>query len=232
MQPMPPEVALRHRAPGTYVINEVFYSLQGEGINAGVPMVFIRFADCNLRCARNNEARFDCDTEFMSGNEMTLSAIDGAIIQATSGVSSGSRQHPRWLLLTGGEPALQVDDEFMEYFDVGWNIAIETNGTIVLPTAFDVRPLPKSLRRTHVCISPKSGEHTLRRRRADEVKYVRRVGQGIPETVVHATHQLISPAAQADGSFLREDVEWCIKLVKENPEWRLSLQTHKLLNIR
>lgn len=228
MTPMNADVALRTRKLGKYFVNEVFYSVQGEGILAGTPMVFIRFGDCNLRCSKNNSAGFDCDTEFMSGRELGLDQIDTAIIQATKGVSTSSPSHPRWLLLTGGEPLLQVDREFLEYFHKGWDIAIETNGTIPFPEGvFDV-----SRRAVHVCVSPKSAEHTLRMTRAAEVKYVRHAGQSIPQTAIKCDHQLISPAAQADGSFRREDLEWCIDLVKENPAWRLSIQMHKLLGAR
>lgn len=224
MKPMTAEQSLRPRTPGTYVVNEVFYSVQGEGINVGVPMVFVRFSDCNLRCARQNEAGFDCDTEFMSGKEMTLPELNQAIVRACAG--SGM---PGWVLLTGGEPMLQVDIPLLKQLLRSWNVAIETNGTIDFPHDPEFGMTNHGI---HVCVSPKSAEHTVRLKAAHEVKYVRRAGQAIPETTVKAPHQLISPAAQADGSFLREDVEWCIQLVKENPRWRLSLQTHKLMNVR
>jgi 7-carboxy-7-deazaguanine synthase len=219
---IPTETALRPRAPGTYVVNEVFYSLQGEGVLAGEPMVFVRFSDCNLRCTVK-AAGFDCDTEFVSGRE-----LDAAAIVAAARELVPADETPR-VLFTGGEPALQLDAALLDaFYDAGWRrYAIETNGTIDL----SVR-LAGASGRLHVCVSPKSAEHTLRQLHADEVKYVRHRGQALPESRVNAGHHLVSPAARADGSFDREDVAWCVQLVKENPSWRLSLQLHKILGVR
>jgi len=97
---IPAETALRQRTPDTYVVNEIFYSVQGEGRLAGTPMVFVRFADCNLRCSWKN-AGFDCDTEFMSGRELGLSEIFDEAERLNS--------KKGWMLLTGGEPSLQLD---------------------------------------------------------------------------------------------------------------------------
>src|SRR5262245_35338828 len=95
-----------------YRINEVFYSLQGEGVRAGTANVFVRFTGCNLRCAMEPGDRspggFDCDTEFVSGRAVTLEELDDWIGVATRGVACA------WLILTGGEPALQADREFID----------------------------------------------------------------------------------------------------------------------
>jgi 7-carboxy-7-deazaguanine synthase len=211
---IPLDRALRPKSPGHYVVNEIFYSIQGEGKNAGLPMVFVRFSDCNLRCSKKN-AGFDCDTEFMSGREMSLVQI----------LDQAMALNPKrgWLLFTGGEPGLQLDQALVDAaHDLGWKIAIETNGTIELPSDID-----------WICVSPKSAEHTIGQRQANEVKYVRQFGMAIPECSIKADHYLISPAFQADGSVRMEDLEWCIKLVKENADrWELTVQYHKFLGVR
>lgn len=212
--PIPSEKALRERAPGSYIVNEIFFSLQGEGKNVGTPMVFVRFSDCNLRCSVLN-AGFDCDTEFMSGRAMTATEI----LQEASSLN----RKKGWILLTGGEPGLQLDDAFISAAHAeGWKLAIETNGTVALPEGLD-----------WICVSPKSAEHTIKQRVAHEVKYVRRYGMAIPEPTVNASHYLISPGFQSDGTVALADLEWCMKLIKEHPDrWALSVQYHKMLGIR
>ncbi len=113
----------------TYRVNEIFYSLQGEGVRAGIPHVFVRFSGCNQRCRRETH-RFDCDTEFVSGADMDLDSVRAEVLAIGLGC--------RWLLLTGGEPGLHVDPEFINYFhDYGYSLAIETNGSIALPDGLD-----------------------------------------------------------------------------------------------
>lgn len=211
-QPNQIEMAVGESKP--YRINEVFFSLQGEGVRAGTPMVFVRFAECNLRCSLAN-AGFDCDTEFSSYREYLASDI--AAQAAALNPSKG------WLLFTGGEPGLQLDAYLIQLIqEQGWKIAIETNGTVELPTGID-----------WICVSPKTAEHTLRQKSAHEVKYVRRAGMPLPSPSIKAEHYLISPAFQPDGSVTRADLEWCVELVKQAPEkWRLTIQTHKLLGLR
>ena len=126
-----------------------------------------------------------------------------------------------WIILTGGEPALQVDEELIDRLHhEGYKLAIETNGSLELPPGID-----------WITVSPKVAEHVIRQRTADEVKYVRHYGQGIPKTVVKAEHHLISPAFNG-GTLELRTLEWCIKLCKENPPWRLSVQQHKFWNVR
>jgi organic radical activating enzyme len=196
-----------------YTVVEVFYSIQGEGLRTGTPNVFVRFAGCNLTCnwAENG---FDCDTNFSSGRRYTAREL----LTEMSRVGGSCRN----VVLTGGEPALQISDELIRLMkDEGWFIAIETNGTRPLPDAIDF-----------VCVSPKTAEHTLQVKLADEVKYVLSDGQALPQPRVKAGAYLVSPAFQADGGLRRKDLEWCLATCKENPQWRLSLQIHKFLNIR
>jgi 7-carboxy-7-deazaguanine synthase len=195
-----------------YRVNEIFYSLQGEGVRAGTPNLFLRFSRCNLACAVETHG-FDCDTEFESGRWMALPEIVGEM----RGLSADCG----WAILTGGEPALQVDAELIDALHAaGFRLAIETNGSIELPPGLD-----------WITVSPKVAEHAVRQRRAHEVKYVRGHGQGIPRTVVEAEHHLISPAFDGPAVDPRT-LDWCIRLCKENPPWRLSVQQHKLWGVR
>jgi organic radical activating enzyme len=195
-----------------YQVNEIFFSLQGEGVRTGTPALFLRLSKCNLACTVETHG-FDCDTEFESGREMEL----GEILDELKGLTPACD----WIVLTGGEPALQVDPELIDGLHAaGYKLAIETNGSVELPPGLD-----------WVTVSPKVAEHAIRQRTADEVKYVRGYGQAIPDTVVEASHYLISPAF--DGLHLeRRTLDWCLRLVQENPPWRLSVQVHKLLGIR
>jgi len=197
---------------GDYLVNEIFYSLQGEGVRAGTANLFLRFARCNLACSAETHG-FDCDTEFESGRRLSLEEIAaelGALAPACG-----------WVILTGGEPALQVDRELIDGLHAaGYRLAIETNGSRELPPGLD-----------WITVSPKVAEHALRQRTAHEVKYVRGYGQAIPATVVEAEHYLISPAFDGD-ELDRRTLDWCLRLVRENPRWRLSVQQHKLWQAR
>lgn len=196
----------------TYTVNEIFHSLQGEGIRAGTPNIFLRFAGCNERCTIETHG-FYCDTDFESGRKLAVAEIVAELREAGPGCD--------WIVLTGGEPALQVDCEMIDgLHEAGYKLAIETNGTIALPEGLD-----------WITVSPKTAEHTIRQRTADEVKYVQAYGQGIPETVVQADHYLISPAFEGDH-LDPKTLAWCIDLVKNNPPWRLSVQMHKAWGVR
>jgi len=156
---------------------------------------------------------FDCDTEFTSGRKLTLDEIIHELREAGP--------HCPWIVLTGGEPGLQVDRELIDGLHAtGYKLAIETNGSIALPDGLD-----------WITVSPKVAEHAIRQRIANEVKYVRAYGQGIPKTVVQAKHKLISPAFNGE-SLDSKTLEWCTQLVKENPDWQLSIQMHKAWRIR
>lgn len=110
----------------------------------------------------------------------------------------------------------------MTFREAGFGpLCVETNGTKTLPAGLD-----------WVSCSPKTAEHTLALTMADELRYVRHAGMGIPRPAVVAAHHFVSPAFQPDGSLRAEDLRWCVQLVLENPQWRLSVQQHKFWRVR
>jgi len=204
-----------------YQVNEIFYSLQGEGVRAGTANVFVRFAACNLQC-NVVEHGFDCDTDFTSGEEMDARDI----LQRAEELWEGKlgRTQP-CVIFTGGEPGLQLDDNLCGMF-ARWYKAVETNGTKQLPDALD-----------WISVSPKTAEHTLRvvgenRFKVSELRYVRDVGQALPKPKLTASYRCISPAFTADGTVKQETMEHCFNMVTANPDWRLSMQLHKFWRCR
>jgi organic radical activating enzyme len=193
-----------------YIVQEIFYSIQGEGAHAGRAAVFVRFAGCNLRCRKETHG-FDCDTQFSNGKPYTRERL----IEEAKCAGGACR----FVVLTGGEPALQVDQELVdELHAAGFEVAIETNGTCTLPKGID-----------WVAISPKRGAVVVVTS-ASEVKHVLRAGDRLPEPACVSRLLFLSPAA--DGATIdREALAWCVNLVKENPQWRLSMQQHKIWNI-
>ncbi len=177
-------------------INEIFYSLQGEGFHTGTPAVFVRFSGCNLKCSF-------CDTRHEEGILMS----DEEILRAISAFPSNV------VILTGGEPSLWIDQAFIDLLHrAGKYICIETNGT---------KPLPKGI--DWVTCSPKGTP--LQLTHIDEVKVVY-TGQDLTEyTGLEATWHFLQPC------FCRNTKE-VVEYILHHPQWRLSLQTHKLINIR
>jgi 7-carboxy-7-deazaguanine synthase len=250
-------------AEKTYRINEAFYSPQGEGVRAGTMNVFVRFSGCNRRCdlepSERSPGGFACDTEFESGRDVTLPdlaewaavavEIGGGPPQAhfPGGLRACRQWKEPWLVLTGGEPALQLDREFCTFWhDRGVKLAVETNGTLPLPTLEDDPMLPlfphlaaaEIVRDTLACFaldwitsSPKVAEHAVKQHWAHELKYVRGYGQAIPKAAARALHYLISPAFDALDVHPKT-LGWCQHLVAANPEWRLTVQIHKLIGAR
>ena len=219
-----------------YQLNEIFLSLQGEGIRAGTTNVFVRFAGCNQTCSVESHG-FDCDTEFVSGVRMSGEELvaEAARLWETEGPGFG--EEAGWVVLTGGEPALQLDVSLLLALRERFKVAVETNGSKRLPLESGGGKLyDPDLRSSYtlfdwITVSPKVAEHAIRQLVADEVKYVRAHGQGIPRTRVRAEYKLLSPAWTSAG-VQPGDLAHCIDLVKHNPPWRLSLQQHKLWGVR
>lgn len=210
----------------TYAVKEVFYTLQGEGGNAGRAAVFCRFAGCNLWSGREvdrdtAQCQF-CDTDFV-GTEGSGGGKFASAQQLAEAVAAhwpaGVRGRPL-VVLTGGEPLLQVDAALLEALHAeGFEIAIETNGTIDPPPGVD-----------WICVSPKSGT-TLRVRAGHELKVVvPQEGLNLEELAeLPFDHHLLQPM---DGPLVRENTKWAIARCLKDPRWRLGLQTHKMVGLR
>ena len=209
-----------------YQIKEIFYTLQGEGANAGRPAVFCRFAGCNLWSGREADraqatCQF-CDTDFV-GTDGTLggkyvTATDLAA-QITALWPAGATAH-RFTVLTGGEPLLQVDAALIDALHAQhFTIAVETNGTIAAPPGLD-----------WICVSPKAGAQWVQRA-GHELKVVwPQPGLNLDELARgEFAHRFLQPM---DNVLRRDNTQLCIGACLANPAWHLSLQTHKITGIR
>lgn len=208
-----------------YAVKEIFLTLQGEGAQAGRRAVFCRFAGCNLWTGREQDrakaiCKF-CDTDFV-GTNGTLGGkyADAAALAKTIAGNWGEGSGDRYVVLTGGEPMLQVDDALIDALHAErFTIAIETNGTHAVPRAID-----------WICVSPKAGSDLVQTS-GDELKLVWPQPGSEAEALVALdfTHRLIQPL---DDPHAAANVQACIDLVMADPRWRLSLQTHKSLGLR
>lgn len=198
-----------------YHINEIFYSLQGEGFHTGRPAVFVRFAGCNLRCPF-------CDTDFSHSEPMTAEQIARRVFDYST--------HPHTLIvLTGGEPSLQVDNELVDALHAHQQtVTIETNGT---------RPVPDNI--DWVTVSPKAVPADASKvvlTQADEVKVVftESTEKLLPlwRTTIRASHYYLQPCAQPGTEPIQTNTEAVVAYILSHPDWKLSLQTHKYLHIR
>ncbi|MBR4787003.1 MAG: radical SAM protein [Bacteroidales bacterium] len=195
-----------------YRINEIFYSLQGEGFHTGTPAVFVRFSGCNLHCVF-------CDTQHQEGRMMSLPEIVGEV---------NGYPNAQMVVLTGGEPSLFVDDAFVRTLkaETGRRVAIETNGTRLLPPSID-----------WVTLSPKeafegSDNEPCVLTRCDELKVVY-CGQNLQQyNEICAEHRFLQPCYNEDSVKYRANMDACVQAVLSNPGWRLSLQVHRLLGVR
>ena len=211
----------------SYAVKEIFYTLQGEGANAGRPAVFCRFAGCNLWTGREEDrasavCRF-CDTDFVGigpegGRFVGPEALAEAVASRWRGAEeSGAR---RLVVCTGGEPLLQVDEPLIDALHArGFEVAVETNGTQPAPAGLD-----------WICVSPKAGA-PLVLTRGHELKLVYPQAGGEPEryAALDFAHFFLQPM---DGPEVREHTRQAIDYCLAHPRWRLSVQTHKVVGIR
>lgn len=241
----------------SYRIVEVFDTFQGEGLNAGRHAVFVRFAGCNLwdgrpthRARGAGECARWCDTQFTGGTKMTALEVENAMSAVWPRPIFGQR----FCVLTGGEPLLQLDEELVGHLEFeGWDIAVETNGTIDRPEVF--RHV------THLTVSPKLGTVQLEVYNAEELKVVLpgAAERGWNDTALEALAELgnwgsmfVQPQDPIDPGFVgvshlhgggssltvdrrpqyQANLDQCLAFVRTHPRWRLSLQTHKLLGLR
>lgn len=209
----------------TYLVKEIFFTLQGEGFNTGTSAVFCRFSGCNLWTGREEHRSIAvcqfCDTDFVGtdgpGGGHFRSADD--LADAVEAAWTADSVQERLVVCTGGEPLLQLDAEAVEAIQHrGFRVAIETNGTLVAPPAID-----------WICVSPKAGADLVLDR-GDELKLVFPQPGLNPEDLEHLTfdHFFLSPM---DGPDRDKNTALAVEYCLRHPRWRLSLQTHKYLGI-
>jgi 7-carboxy-7-deazaguanine synthase len=208
-----------------YSVKEIFYTLQGEGANAGRAAVFCRFAGCNLWSGHEKDrdtaiCRF-CDTDFVGTNGTGGGRFENAplLAEAIGAVWPSGEEGNPFVVCTGGEPLLQLDEELLTALhDLGFEVAVETNGTCLPPPGLD-----------WICLSPKAGTE-LAITSGDELKVVFPQTGAEPERYsdLNFRYYFIQPM---DGPDRARNTELAVEYCMSHPKWRLSLQTHKLLGI-
>ena len=211
--------------PIVYSAKEIFYTLQGEGIHAGRPAVFCRFSGCNLWTGREEDRHKAvctfCDTDFVGvgpdgGRFATAAGLAEAIASRWPDVAGGRR----FVVCTGGEPLLQLDEAAIDALHArGFEVAVETNGTQPMPRGVD-----------WVCVSPKA-DAALAVGGGDELKLVYPQAKALPERFLGLDfrHWLLQPM---DGPDLERNTRDAIAYCLSHPQWRLSVQTHKVTGVR
>jgi 7-carboxy-7-deazaguanine synthase len=207
-----------------YKVKEIYYTLQGEGAQAGRAAIFCRFTGCNLWSGREEDrekaiCQF-CDTDFWGTDGLNggrYSAED--LAQKVANLWENKEQGKPYVVCTGGEPLLQLDDNLIQAFHAqGFEVAIETNGTIPVPNGID-----------WVCVSPKANSEVVVTK-GNELKLVFPQLNAAPE-LFHNWHFDYFFLQPMDNSQQAANIKSCIDYCLMHPQWRLSLQTHKLLNI-
>ncbi len=208
----------------TYSVKEIFLTVQGEGAQAGIPAVFLRFAGCNLWSGlekdRANAVCKFCDTQFV-GTDGT----GGGKFKSAEALAKAVKSHwpgggQPWVVCTGGEPLLQLDDALITALHAsGFKIAVETNGTIEAPERID-----------WLCVSPKANAK-LEQTSGQELKLVYPQLENQPEDFENLDFVIFS-LQPLDNQKQAEHMQACFEYCIANPKWRLSLQTHKWVGIR
>ena len=210
---------------GMYSVKEIFYSIQGEGYYAGRPAVFCRFTGCNLWSGKEEDRQKSlcsfCDTDFVGTDGTDGGLYENAALLAKR-ISRHWPRHAehRFVVCTGGEPLLQMDEAFIDALhDAAFEIAVETNGTIVAPGGIN-----------WISVSPKAGVD-LKQTSGDELKLVYPQVGAEPESYekFKFRHYFLQPM---DGPGHEEATRLALNYVLANPRWRISLQLHKILAIR
>jgi len=209
----------------SYSIKEIFYTLQGEGTYAGRPAVFCRFSGCNLWSGREADrstavCKF-CDTDFV-GTDGLLGGkyADGdSLAKTINGLWPECYPASKYVVFTGGEPLLQLDKQLIDSLHAnGFEIAIETNGTLPVPDGVD-----------WICVSPKMGAELVVKTGNELKVVIPQAGQALEKYESLAfDHFYVQPM---DGPALEANTRLAIETCKRHPKWNLSLQTHKLLQI-
>ena len=209
----------------SYVVKEIFYTLQGEGLHAGRPAVFCRFAGCNLWSGRKEDRPFAtcqfCDTDFVGtdgpgGGRFATAAELAAAVHAAWPQTGDARP---FVVCTGGEPLLQMDEPLVDALHrAGFEIAIETNGTMSAPPGID-----------WICVSPKAGTEIVIQA-GDELKLIYPQSGAEPERYTHLDfrHFFLQPM---DDPHRERNTQLALAYCLAHPRWRLSLQRHKLWGI-
>lgn len=209
----------------SYTVKEIFYTLQGEGANAGRAAVFCRFSGCNLWSGREEDRSRAvcqlCDTDFVgTGPDGGRFATPEDLADSIARAWRGDSDEPRLVVCTGGEPLLQLDEPLVDSLhERGFTVAIETNGT---------RPAPATI--DWICVSPKAGAELVQRS-GNELKLVYPQTGACPEEFESLTfeHFFLQPM---DGPRGDENTRLAIEYCMSHPRWRLSVQTHKILGLR
>ncbi|WP_236974316.1 7-carboxy-7-deazaguanine synthase [Membranihabitans maritimus] len=209
----------------SYKVKEIYYTLQGEGNHSGRPAVFLRFSGCNLWSGREEDrhkaiCQF-CDTDFwgVDGENGGKYTSAKSLVETVNALMPEGA-YPKYVVCTGGEPMLQLDHALVNAFhDAGIEVGMETNGTIEVNLPVD-----------WICMSPKENTEILQRS-GHELKIVYPQGGMDPREWEELDYQYlyISPM---DNDKQDENIQKCIDFCKENPKWRLSLQSHKFLDIK